>query len=398
MIAGTVPTDGLPHLVAQTSQLSLGGDGGTSPRTFDAHEAKTFTSCEPAGSDLSISSKSAANSGALTAATIGSAVSATGCQHIGFERRVAWLEEDVAVLRRRLLDECGEGATGGDNGLRALVARLDGEVMAERRLREALVTRMCALEELIQHERKEREAQLRGFSNDLESTIRELIGRIDEGLSAGALFMRERTDATETRLRNLIKRVDEGLSAGAAALQDTLAATDAVGDASNTGIPALGSQLNRHASPLRSVKPELRGTVAAAPEVTGTMSRPQVSMLQDNHASEVVPTDRGQLDRVVQSWDQLREDNVRTLQECHRRLSSHSLRQPEVLPHAISGASCVSAGISPTATPLNVTPSTMQVLGSGLVPGPTAGCGGHAPQRSQSLNLTRRAGMVPSSR
>jgi len=156
---------------------------------------------------------------------------------VGFERRVAWLEEDVAVLHRRLRDECNEGGSvgaAGDPGLRALVARLDGELSAERRTREAMQARSEAmegrlqqLEDCIRHERKERETQLRAFSSELETTMRGLIGRIDEGLSAGAAAMRERTDQTEDRLRGLIVRVDEGLSAGAAALQDTLVATGA---------------------------------------------------------------------------------------------------------------------------------------------------------------------------
>lgn len=149
---------------------------------------------------------------------------------VGFERRVAWLEEDVAVLHRRLRDECNEGGSvgaAGDPGLRALVARLDGELSAERRTREAMEGRLQQLEECIRHERKERETQLRAFSSELEITMRGLIGRIDEGLSAGAAAMRERTDQTEDRLRGLIGRVDEGLSAGAAALQDTLVATGA---------------------------------------------------------------------------------------------------------------------------------------------------------------------------
>lgn len=148
-----------------------------------------------------------------------------------FERRVAWLEEDVAVLHRRLRDECNEGDAGGDNSLRALVARLDSELSAEKLSREAMEARMTHLEDSIRHERKEREGQLRGFSSELETTMRGLISRIDEGLSAGAAAMREQTDATESRLRSLIKRVDEGLSAGAAALQDTLTATDGLSPA-----------------------------------------------------------------------------------------------------------------------------------------------------------------------
>lgn len=149
------------------------------------------------------------------------------CRKAGFERRVAWLEEDVAVLRRRLRDECddGGGNMGGacdDLSLSALVQRLDDQVAGERRARESLQTRMNQLEDAIMLERKEREVQLRGFSAELEATMRGLIGRIDGGISACAASMRERSDETETRLRSLIRRVDEGLSAGAAALQDTI--------------------------------------------------------------------------------------------------------------------------------------------------------------------------------
>merc|ERR1712232_957917 len=142
----------------------------------------------------------------------------------GFERRVAWIEEDVAVLHRRLRDECVDnvGGASGDAGLRAMVARLDGELAAERRARESMGSRMNSLEQAIKQERKERETHLQSFSSELEATMRGLIARIDEGLSAGAAGMRDRTDVTEVRLRSLIQRVDEGLSAGAVALQDTL--------------------------------------------------------------------------------------------------------------------------------------------------------------------------------
>lgn len=142
----------------------------------------------------------------------------------GVERRLEWIEEDISVLHRRLRTEPQESSTGaaGDQGLRALVARLDGELVAERRAREAVEMRVATLEEALRQERKDRDVQLRGFSSGLETTMRELIERIDESISAGAAAMREKTDATEIRLRSLIQRVDEGLSLGAAALQDTL--------------------------------------------------------------------------------------------------------------------------------------------------------------------------------
>ncbi|CAJ1368581.1 unnamed protein product [Effrenium voratum] len=143
-----------------------------------------------------------------------------GTSQHSLERRVAWLEEDVAVIHRRVKVECADtGGIAGDPGLRALVARLDGELAQERRARELLEVRMSSLEEALKREHSEREANMKSFSQDLESTMR---GRIDDGLSSGAASMRDRTDQTEVRLRSLIKRVDEGLTAGAAALQDSL--------------------------------------------------------------------------------------------------------------------------------------------------------------------------------
>ena len=47
--------------------------------------------------------------------------------------------------------------------------------------------------------------------------MREIIGRIDTGLSVGAAALRERTEATDTRLRSLINRVEESLSVSRAA-------------------------------------------------------------------------------------------------------------------------------------------------------------------------------------
>eukprot|EP00439_Symbiodinium_sp_Y106_P065849 s2366_g10.t1 len=160
----------------------------------------------------------------------------TSRQSANVERRIAWLEEDVAVLHRRVKAECSDlGGVAGDSGLRALVARLDGELAQERRMRELLEARMVTVEENLQSERKDREASISQLSSDLNTTMKgsqrlpvvQLFdGRIDEGLSQGAAAMRERTDQTKVRLHSLIKRVDEGLTAGAAALQDSLNTKD----------------------------------------------------------------------------------------------------------------------------------------------------------------------------
>jgi hypothetical protein len=149
---------------------------------------------------------------------------------MSLETRMAWLEEDVAVLQRRLRDECGDsmsgtgGVTASDPSLRALVARLDGEMGCERKAREALEVRVAGCEGKVAWERREREDQLQEFSAQLEVAMKDIISRIEESLAISASAMRERTEQTESRLRTLIQRVDEGLSLGAVALQDTLSA------------------------------------------------------------------------------------------------------------------------------------------------------------------------------
>jgi len=145
----------------------------------------------------------------------------------GFRQKLMDLEVEVPALQQRLQEESGDGAGDFDSG--ALLARLEEGLAVERRSRAALTARMSTLEDSIRHERKSREAQLRNFSAELETTMRGLIGRIDTGLSIGAAAMRERTDATENRLRNLIQRVDGALSAGAAAAKAPTEANVRVG-------------------------------------------------------------------------------------------------------------------------------------------------------------------------
>jgi len=264
--------------------------------------------------------------------------------HAGFERRVAWLEEDVAVLHRRLRDECVEGSGGagngnGDQGLRALVARLDGELVAERHLREAMEARMSSLEDAICGERKDREEQLRNFSDELEMTMRGLIGRIDEGLSAGALAMRERTEQTEVRLRTLIKRVDEGLTLGAAALQDTLSGTILSDSAQSS---KASSQAEQEA-PARPLAPAPLHLGLVSPSLP---SRPYTgaSPLRSSPPAATMPTygSRGgsailpvqaaaseKSDQLIQSWDELRQENLRLRQQreqLHRQIPPAKLQ------------------------------------------------------------------------
>jgi len=279
--------------------------------------------------------------------SVGGASSAMSRQQLGLERRIAWLEEDVSVLHRRLRDEWGEGGSGfasGDQGLRSLVARLDGELAAERRTRENLEARLSSLEGSLQAERHDREAQLRLFSTELDSTMKALINRIDEGLSAGAASMRERTDQTEARLRTLISRVDQGLSVGAAALQDTLAGAGA------TPAEQVAQQAPGWRSPKSSTSPTKVGQSAAA--VPGQRRYPA-----DSPAPTVVATATAQgsadagPDNLMQTYSQLQQEN-RWLRE--RRAQMY-------------GASATPGqGITPSCTPSLAYPGTLQVPGTGL--------------------------------
>eukprot|EP00930_Biecheleria_cincta_P000735 TRINITY_DN10174_c0_g2_i1.p1 TRINITY_DN10174_c0_g2~~TRINITY_DN10174_c0_g2_i1.p1 ORF type:complete len:442 (-),score=38.94 TRINITY_DN10174_c0_g2_i1:74-1399(-) len=137
------------------------------------------------------------------------------------ERQISWLEEDIAVLSRRIKMDCGE-CVGPPADIAALMTCLDADAAAERQSRLQLDARLKALEDAVSQEHEERETHLQTTSNEVELAMKDLIGRIDEGLSASASSMRQRTDQTEQTLRTLIKRVDEGLSAGANALQSTL--------------------------------------------------------------------------------------------------------------------------------------------------------------------------------
>lgn len=256
-------------------------------------------------------------------------------QQAGYDRRIAWLEEDVAVLVRRLRDECGEGYAGGgagDPGLRALVARLDGELSAERRVRQSLEERMTKLESVILQEKKERELQLRVFSNDLEKTMRTLISRIDEGLSVGAASMRGVSDDAEARLSRMLKRVDDGLGAGSGLVQDTQ------------------SSIGAYSPPERSTDGRRPNVAARNPNERAAAEVPPQTIVNGREVDSS--------DMLIQSWDRLRQENVRLRQQQGRT-------QP-----IMQGVSPVQ-GITPAATPSLAYPSTLQVPGSGLAQMPT---------------------------
>jgi len=274
----------------------------------------------------------------------------TSRQSANVERRIAWLEEDVAVLHRRVKAECSDlGGVAGDSGLRALVARLDGELAQERRMRELLEARMVTVEENLQSERKDREASISQLSSDLNTTMKGLIGRIDEGLSQGAAAMRERTDQTKVRLHSLIKRVDEGLTAGAAALQDSLNTKDVLPEHSRTSIPSRSGGCRGSVSP--TTKQQLQQS----------QQYPQKQNPQ-------------QLEQQLHMQHQQQQAAPRTLQirpGMDQKLgSTMSRRSPQT-------SQAPSVHRSPAQTPSSAFPGSMQVPGSGLGAGYTQVQGGH---------------------
>mmetsp|Transcript_118958 Transcript_118958/g.237116 ORF Transcript_118958/g.237116 Transcript_118958/m.237116 type:complete len:263 (-) Transcript_118958:315-1103(-) len=223
----------------------------------------------------------------------------------------------TSIVQTQLLHQQPGGACRDDNsngaldsGLSALVARLEGELEAERLARDGLNSRMKQLENSILQERIERQTQLRGFSTELEATMRGLIGRIDEGIAAGATLMRERTDDTEARLRSLIQRVDVGLSAGAAALQEPIKEK---GDATFT--PGVRSPV-RTGSPLRT---------DAALEV----GRQPVSVHGVTGQADVQGV---AADRLMKSWEQLRQENAALLEQRSQIQSAGTNRSKNGVP------------------------------------------------------------------
>mmetsp|Transcript_69967 Transcript_69967/g.167956 ORF Transcript_69967/g.167956 Transcript_69967/m.167956 type:complete len:357 (-) Transcript_69967:24-1094(-) len=193
----------------------------------------------------------------------------------GMERRVAWLEEDMAKLTQRYHEAC-EGFADDPN-TRQMILALTSELAAERHAREMLEIRLTQLEDAVLIERNERESQLSTFSAEIEKHMKALITRIDDGLVAGAAAMRERSDATEVRLRTLIKRVDEGLSAGAAALQDTLSASGCLGPADAALAASLSARPSRNQSPVAMTPAALDPALEASSRFRSQGATPALS-------------------------------------------------------------------------------------------------------------------------
>jgi len=338
---------------------------------------------------------------------------------LGFERRLAWLEEDVSVLHRRLRDECGEGGIGlgnasGDQGLRALVARLDGELAAERRAREAMEARVLGfegrLEGALAEERTRREEQLRNVASDLESTIGSLLSRIDGGFPVSTASLRSRAEEAEARLRTNISRVTKDLSTPGGSHLNSPSSRGAPTPAERAVVfegPRGVRSPARHSLSPGTSRQSCYGfgatspTSAAAGATTGLATSQLAGTVRENHSdglSQDVTSGRGfgqqrpqqqqqqqqrQLERMpsspvassrgegrppaiseesVESYDQVRQEStwVRERRERQQR----------------SAAVTPGTGATPAATPSLAYPSTLQVpgsgLGQGLLPGAAA--------------------------
>jgi hypothetical protein len=239
----------------------------------------------------------------------------------------------VLCLHKQLQEECHRGDDECDPGddPESLLKRLENELTTERNAHEALGVRIAQLEGAIRYERSAREMQLRGFSTELETTMRGLIGRIDTGLSMGASAMRERTEVTEVRLRSLIGRVDSSLS-----------------KIREEGLPSQPHATAMMPTPVLDVlapSSDKQAVSAGAPPNRYAMSDPLAeSFARLREQREQLQSQRQQLDRQVPRFI---SGNVQ------RRVSGKSGRITPSYP------------IGPL-TPSLAIPQTMQVPGSGL--------------------------------
>lgn len=321
MMVGGVPMDlnkmGLDKMGYDKMGIDKIGNTGTSDRSTNLKNVRA--AALEAASDIS--------------STVGTRA------QISVERRVAWLEEDVAVLHRRMRDGDGENASNAgnagsreDGGVRVLISRLDGEILAERRTREGLEMRLASVEELLRQERMERETQLRSFSVELETTMKGLISRIDEGLNLNTTGITRHTavETSEDRIRNLITRVDKGLSQGMAQLQNTLTQ-----QAAATGVLDQTKRISRAPSPVRG---EVR---AQSPARTRGQSP-----VQPQQPQQPPPANRGTQSPVRG------QSPVRTLMEAlnAEAVAANSGSHTPITPVNLSSFLTSPAG-SPTATP-----------------------------------------------
>lgn len=249
-----------------------------------------------------------------------------------FPERLEEMEDDISALQKRLQNSGGGGAQPSSFDARTLLARLECELSAEKRSREALNLRMESLEESIRIERHMREKELRNFSSELETTMRGLIGRIDTGLTIGAAAMRERTDATQARLRALINRVDDTLSTGVVSQSSEAGAGSADVMDSSSQAKASSSSVNTEAPPAPSMRES-----AMSKQLEASFARIRAQRQQINERCE-----------------QLGMKVMRSQGSPSPRALTHPVGSPKQMPHV---------GMS---SPLSASPTSMQVPGPGF--------------------------------
>mmetsp|Transcript_66473 Transcript_66473/g.168428 ORF Transcript_66473/g.168428 Transcript_66473/m.168428 type:complete len:1131 (+) Transcript_66473:109-3501(+) len=322
--------------------------------------------------------------------TIGNPSEVGSRAQLGFERRLAWLEEDVSVLHRRLRDECSEGGPGGaaagDQGLRALVMRLDAELSSEHRAREGVEAKLASFQDALHAHRRELEAQMHSFSAGMEGMMGTLVDRIDRGLSNGAATLRLSTEETEVRLRNLMATMDQGSSAAdvapvTATGRRSTSPRRPVFEAASAASP-LANLAHRSSisAPVGSIGGRLQHQAQEAPGQPG----------QHRVGSGAVGTAEAvgsQAEQLMESYDRLRQENA-------------WLRDQRARMHG--AAATPGGGVTPSATPSLAYPSTLQVPGSGLGQGlapPYAGglrsSGATSPVTLQAQSATSRLPSAP---
>eukprot|EP00929_Paragymnodinium_shiwhaense_P015096 TRINITY_DN12310_c0_g1_i1.p1 TRINITY_DN12310_c0_g1~~TRINITY_DN12310_c0_g1_i1.p1 ORF type:complete len:304 (-),score=49.24 TRINITY_DN12310_c0_g1_i1:191-1102(-) len=260
------------------------------------------------------------------------------------ERRLEWIEEDLSVTQRRLRDTLGmEPRPGQDEpiceDLKALAHRLEVELAEERKWRMSLDEQLTQVESLLKNERAARSEAIKRLTNDLETSMKALVERIDTSLKAVGLQQSEKAKQSEEALLALIKRVEAGATfaqnvrqyaaASAPATPLTLAQLQQTHSGRSTpGYPS-GTLQGTPLAPRSPARPILRP--AAKPAATSRASpvamRSADSLSQTSPVAIVGANKAG--DTVRRIYNQLQEENMRL--EQRRKLLSE---RPGLLPAA----------------------------------------------------------------
>mmetsp|Transcript_8040 Transcript_8040/g.17981 ORF Transcript_8040/g.17981 Transcript_8040/m.17981 type:complete len:357 (+) Transcript_8040:80-1150(+) len=142
-----------------------------------------------------------------------------------YERRLAWLEEDLGVLHTRVRDSLerasGDGTGNGSrsSAMQSLVEKLMQELQEERRWRTELEGQVSQIEELLKQERAHRERAVAATFNEIEDVIKELSSRVEQGVASATNALNERASKTEATLKDLMTTVEAGLNTSTESLR-----------------------------------------------------------------------------------------------------------------------------------------------------------------------------------